>query len=126
MAAPGSRERRLLTGPDLATKPMEVVVGILVSTQVTTLAMPSHPTLQDPPSQGLELATRPTPPVSPPAPQPRPSTLSSKTEDSDSLPGTKDQAVLLQVLLGLLADLRGVIPDTLAGATRDIPTIEAR
>ena len=101
------------------------MVATLVSILVTTLAMASLATPQDPRSHPPELATLLTAPVSQPGHQPPLLTLSCKTEARGSRPVMMD----LPGLLGLLLDprdLQGVTLGILAGATRDILTIEDR
>ena len=101
------------------------MVATLVSILVTTPAMASPATPQDPPSHPLELATLLTAPASQPDHQPPLLTLSCKTEARGSRPVMMD----LPGLLGLLQDPRGHQVATLgirAGVTRDIPTIEDR
>ena len=100
-------------------------MATLVSILVTTLAMASLATPQDPRSHPLELATLLTAPASQPGHQPPLLTLSCKTEARGSQPVMMD----LRGLLGLLQDPRGHQGATLgilAGATRDILTIEDR
>ena len=104
------------------------MVATLVSILVTTLAMASLATPQDPPSHPLVLATLHTAPVSQPDHQPPLLTLSCKTEVRGSRPVMMDLLGLLGLLdlLEVPLDHQVATLDILAGVIRDIPTIEDR
>ena len=97
----------------------------LTSQMVTTLAMASLATPQDPPSHPLVLATLHTAPVSQPDHQPPLLTLSCKTEVRGSRPVMMDLLGLLDPLEVPL-DHQVVTLDILAGVIRDIRTTEDR